>query len=124
MVSPSGSPFNVGIEDPDDPRRVAAVVPCRSGGVATSGTAARGEHVYNPRSGAAAVGLASVTVIGQSLETADVLATAAFVAGERALGLVATVEGYQALCIWLDGGLSSTEGWPGSAVDADGWLPA
>jgi FAD:protein FMN transferase len=116
VVCPSGIPFTVGIQDPRDPARVAAVVPCRAGGVATSGTAARGEHLYDPRSGAAAVASASVTVVGPSLQTADVLATAAFVAGEDALELITATAGYEGLRIDLGGRLTATMGWDGTAV--------
>jgi thiamine biosynthesis lipoprotein len=55
-------------------------------------------------------GLASVTVTGPSLLWADVLATAAFVAGEGALDLVAGVPGYQALVVAPDGRLAQTAG--------------
>ena len=108
VVCPSGEPFNVGIQDPFESTRVAAVVACRAGAVATSGTAARGEHLYDPRSGGAAVGSASVTVVGPSLEAADVLATAAFVGG---LDLVAVLPGYEALSIDRDGRQVTTPGW-------------
>lgn len=111
VVCPSGEPFNVGIQHPRDATRVAAVVACRGGAVATSGTAARGQHLYDPRSGDACAGSSSVTVVGPSLETADVLATAAFVAGQDGLGLVAKMAGYEAMRIELDGRHSVTEGW-------------
>ena len=111
VVCPSGVPFNVGIADPRDPRQVVALVPRACGGVATSGTAARGLHLYDPRSGSTATASASVTVAGPSLETADVLATAAFVAGDGALRLIGTVPGYEGLRVGLDGTLSHTPGW-------------
>lgn len=120
---PTGQPFNVGIQDPRDATRVAAVVPCRGGGVATSGTAVRGEHLYDPRSGSAAVALASVTVMGPSLETADVLATAAFVAGASALKLIEATSGYEGLRIDHQGRLSSTAGWNGPQVARADRLP-
>jgi thiamine biosynthesis lipoprotein len=116
VLSPSGTAFRVGVQDPRDDRRVAAVLDRASGGVATSGTAARGAHLYDPRSGAAAVASASVTVTGPFLETADVLATAAFVAGDGALALVEAVPAYEALRIGLDGSLGATSGWPGRGV--------
>ncbi len=116
VLAPSGAPFTVGIQDPFDAARVAAVVACRAGAVATSGTAARGLHLYDPRSGDPAAWSSSVTVVGPSLESADVLATAAFVAGERALEVVAAVVGYEALRIDLVGALSSTAGWTGAAL--------
>ena len=112
---PSGEPFRVGIQDPQDGSRIAAVVESTGDAVATSGTAARGAHLYDPRTGNAADQLASLTVVGPSLETADVLATAAFVAGDDAFALVATVPGYAALRIDPNGAQSRTDNWPGAA---------
>jgi thiamine biosynthesis lipoprotein len=90
------------------------VVRLTGGAVATSGTAARGEHLYDPRTGLPAAALASVSVAGPSLETADVLATAAFVAGPGAPDLVATVSGYTCLVIARDGTQRASAGWPGA----------
>ena len=74
----------VGIEDPRDRSRVLLTVPLRRGAVATSGTAARGQHIVDPRSGLPPPGLLSATVVGPSLTWADVYATAAFVQGADA----------------------------------------
>jgi len=85
----SPSTWLVGVEDPREPGVVAATIPLRSGGLATSGAAARGAHVVDPRSGTAISRSGSATVWGPSLLWADVWATALFVdplAGERALG--------------------------------------
>jgi thiamine biosynthesis lipoprotein len=113
VLSPTGEPFTVGVQDPRDVHRVAAAVPCSSGAVATSGTAARGAHLYDPRSGAAAeTGWSSITVLGPSLETADVLATAAFVAGDRWRETVDLVGGYAGLGIDADGAVHRTPAWP------------
>jgi thiamine biosynthesis lipoprotein len=71
--------WRVGIEDPRDRSRIAEVVELRHGGVATSGTAARGAHLYDPAAGTFAVRTGSVTVVGPSLMWADVWATALFV---------------------------------------------
>jgi FAD:protein FMN transferase len=68
---------------------VSATVNLVSGGLATSGAAARGGHVVDPRTGAAIDRPGSATVWGPSLVWADVWATALFVdpaAGESALG--------------------------------------
>src|SRR4051794_18698799 len=110
---PSGRPFTVGIQDPRDPARVAAAVPCARGGVATSGTAARGAHLYDPRTGTATRSAwLSVTVTGPSLETADVLATAAFVAGDAWRDVLSLVPGYEGLGMDSGGGTVVTVGWP------------
>jgi thiamine biosynthesis lipoprotein len=80
-VDPAGVPWRIGIEDPHDPSRLAAVVPLHTGAIATSGTARRGSHIVDARTGRAPSGIASVTVVGSSLTTVDVDATAAFALG-------------------------------------------
>jgi thiamine biosynthesis lipoprotein len=113
VASASGQPFTVGIQDPRDVHRVAAAVPCSAGAVATSGTAARGAHLYDPRDGSRASSRwLSITVRGPSLETADVLATAAFVAGGQWQDVVLLVPGYAGLGIDADGALQASPGWP------------
>lgn len=72
-------PWRVGIEDPSDRTQIARVVTLTSGGVATSGSAARGAHVYDPRTGIPVAGGGSASVLGPDLLWADVWATAAYV---------------------------------------------
>jgi thiamine biosynthesis lipoprotein len=74
-----GPVWRVGIEDPRDRSRIAEVVELHHGGVATSGTAARGAHLYDPETGTFVDRTGSVTVVGPSLMWADVWATALFV---------------------------------------------
>lgn len=72
-------PWRIGIEDPRDRSRIAEVVELRHGGVATSGSAARGAHLFDPAAGNFVSRAGSVTVVGPSLMWADVWATALFV---------------------------------------------
>jgi len=103
----------VGIADPHDRARLLATVVVESGGVATSGTAERGGHVLDPRTGAPAVGLASVTVVGPSLLEADVLATAGLAAGpDRAPGVLAEHPHVDWLLVADDGRQRASPGWP------------
>jgi thiamine biosynthesis lipoprotein len=81
-----GALWRVGIEDPRDRSRVAQVVELHHGGVATSGTAARGAHLYDPNTQTFVDRGGSVTVVGPSLMWADVWATALFV-GPKSLML-------------------------------------
>jgi thiamine biosynthesis lipoprotein len=84
----SASTWLVGVEDPRKPGTVAATIPLRTGGLATSGAAARGAHVVDPRTAVAIGREGSATVWGPSLLWADVWATALFVdaqAGKAAL---------------------------------------
>jgi thiamine biosynthesis lipoprotein len=82
----SGAVWRVGIEDPRDRSQVAQVVELHHGGVATSGTAARGAHLYDPNAQTFVDRGGSVTIVGPSLMWADVWATALFV-GPKSLML-------------------------------------
>ena len=76
--------WRIGIEDPRDPRELAEVVTLTHGAVATSGAAARGAHIVDPRTGRGIDRQGSATVVGPELLWADVWATAAFVDPVRA----------------------------------------
>lgn len=73
--------WSVGIADPRHPGTVIATIEVADGAVATSGTAERGHHIIDPRSGKPASEVVSATVVADSLAHADVWATAAVVAG-------------------------------------------
>jgi thiamine biosynthesis lipoprotein len=102
-----GEPWRVGIEDPHDPARVLAVVPVRDGAVATSGTAHRGAHLVDARTGAAPGAVAQVTVTAPSLTWADVDATAAYALGARAAEWLRHRVGRAGLVVWTDGTTST-----------------
>jgi len=79
-----GGRWRVGLADPDAPGGLHGAVAVTDGGVATSGSAERGRHVLDPRTGAPADAVRAVTVIGPDVVTADVWATAAVAAGPSA----------------------------------------
>jgi thiamine biosynthesis lipoprotein len=103
-------PWRIGIENPGRPG-LLGFVERTAGAVATSGSAARGDHVVDPRTGSAPTALLSATVIGPSLLRADVLATAAFVRGEDAVGWVERFPGYRALLVRRDGTVLQSAGF-------------
>lgn len=78
---PDGEAWLIGIEHPLDPTRLVARVPVRRGAVATSGSAHRGAHVVDARSGRPQEALASATVIGARLTSVDIDATTALALG-------------------------------------------
>jgi thiamine biosynthesis lipoprotein len=106
-LDPGAPPWRVGIEDPRDPRRLVAVVPVGTGGVATSGTAHRGAHLVDARTGRPPTGVASVTVVAATLTAADVDATAAYALGADAARWLATRPGRTGLVVWADGTAST-----------------
>jgi thiamine biosynthesis lipoprotein len=98
-----GPAWRIGIEDPHDPARVLAVVPVADGAVATSGTAHRGAHLVDARTGAAPGVVAQVTVVARSLTAADVDATAAYALGSGAAEWLGRRLGRRGLVVWADG---------------------
>ena len=102
-----GSPWRVAIADPnsDDARAIRAIVEVNGEAVATSGTAARGLHLWDARTGQPSDALASMTVVGSHLTWADAFATAAFVMGLDGVDWVANFDGYRALAITSAGEL-------------------
>jgi len=114
-ADPDGTPWRIGIEDPRDVGRVLAVVPVTNGAVATSGTARRGQHLVDARTGLAPEGISAVTVLADSLTWADIDATAAYAQGQAAAAWLATRPGRTGFVVWADG---STTTVTGAAVDA------
>jgi FAD:protein FMN transferase len=112
-VAGDASPdWRVGLEDPDDVRRIIGVVPLRAGGVATSGSVHRGAHIIDPRTARPADALRAATVTGPSLMWADVFATATIVAGAQALEWIAGLAGYEALVVTPNGDVLATPVFP------------
>ena len=102
--------WRLGIEDPADRTRLLATVPLRTGGMATSGTAARGAHIVVPRTGERVDRAGSVTVVGPDLTWADVHATAAFAQGDGAERYLATLAGHLSFVVRPDGTTATIEG--------------
>jgi FAD:protein FMN transferase len=107
-----GEGWAIGIQHPLRPELLVDTVTLTAAAVATSGTAARGRHVWDPMTGRPAVGIASVTVIARDLVRADVLATAAVAHGPGAAAWLEAIPGIEALVVSDDGDATSTAGWP------------
>ena len=93
----SGEPWRIGITDPRDASMLVGTVDVKNGAVATSGTAERGTHLWDPRTGEPATAFLSVTVTGPSLTWADAYATTVFVMGELGLEWIGQFPGYSVL---------------------------
>jgi thiamine biosynthesis lipoprotein len=106
---PDASSWKVGIQDPNDNKKIIMWVPATNTSVVTSGNYERfieinGSeycHIINPKLGWPAKNLSSVTVICSNAELADALATTVFVLGtENGLLLINNIEGVE--CIIID----------------------
>ena len=86
--NPNGEPWSVGIRHPRLDGQLIDVLHVSDKAVCTSGDyerkTAEGHHILDPRTGAAAAGAASATVVAPTAMLADAVATAAFVLGPAA----------------------------------------
>ncbi len=106
--APPGRKWRIGIQDPDDPKAVFAIVPLSDRAIATSGdyeryffrTHVRYHHILDPKTGYPARGLRSVSVLAKTTMEADALATALFVLGKgKAIRWLAKHPEYQAVLV-------------------------
>lgn len=94
-----GQSWSVGIRNPFKPDEIVKVVHLKDGeGMATSGTYARGAHIYNPLNPSEPLNeIVSLTVIGPDVYEADRFATAAFAMGRKGIEFIEKrpeLEGY------------------------------
>lgn len=94
-----GEPWRIGIVDPRDNNILAGTAEIVTGAVATSGTAERGAHLWDPRTGTPATHFQSVTVSGPSLKWADAFATIVFVLGAEGPEWLSQFPGYDLLTV-------------------------
>jgi thiamine biosynthesis lipoprotein len=107
---PAGEPWRIGIEDPADAQRLIGRVAVNRGAVATSGTAHRGPHIVDGRTGAVPTRVASVTVLADSLTWADIDATAAYALDSGAAAWLAGRTGRRSIVVWRDGTVEEVSG--------------
>jgi thiamine biosynthesis lipoprotein len=81
--------------------------------LATSGSAERGDHIWDPKAPNKEVAkeLLQVSVVARDLVTADVWATAAFAEGARAVDHLDKIDGIEALFVLANGELAATSGF-------------
>jgi thiamine biosynthesis lipoprotein len=108
-------PWRIGVSDPVRPGALTAVVSAadtRQLAVATSGTAERGAHIVDPRTGRPAeTDLVAVTVVAPRLVWADCWATAAFAMGSRkGLDWLESLPEVEALLITAEDEVRCTKG--------------
>jgi thiamine biosynthesis lipoprotein len=104
--------WRVGVQHPGDRHAIAAVLETRDLAVATSGAYERGAHIVDPHTGAPPHGVASVTVVGPDLGTADAYSTAAFAMGLDGPGWTLRLDNYEAMTILEDETVLCTPAFP------------
>lgn len=93
-----GQLWRVGIRNPFNRNENVKVLALTECGIATSGTAIRGQHIYDPYDrNMPLLDIVSLTVIGPNIYEADRFATAAFAMGRKGIQFIertAGLEGY------------------------------
>lgn len=103
--------WKIGIRNPFAIDKITKVISSAGGGIATSGTYLRGEHIYNPKNGEAVNEIVSLTVIGPNIYDADRFATAAFAMGKKAIYFIESLVGFEGYMIDATGIGTMTSGF-------------
>jgi thiamine biosynthesis lipoprotein len=107
-----GAPWRVGIRNPFNRAEHVKTLSVTDRGVATSGTAIRGQHIYNPyHADQPITEIVSMTVIGPDVYEADRFATAAFAMGRMGVAFVEGLDGVEGYMIDAQGIATYTSGF-------------
>jgi thiamine biosynthesis lipoprotein len=107
-----GNLWRVGIRNPFNRVEHVKVLALTDCGVATSGTAIRGQHIYDPyHPTTPIVDVASITVIGPNIYEADRFATAAFAMGKRGIQFIEKLAGFEGYMIDANARATFTSGF-------------
>ena len=114
-----GRPWRVGIRNPFQRQEYVKVLELTDCGVATSGTAVRGQHIYDPYQPCVPLReVLSLTVIGPNIYEADRFATAAFAMGRRVIQFIETLTGCEGYLIDANARATYTSGFERYVVHA------
>ena len=104
--------WNVGIRNPFNHAQIVKVLALTERGVATSGTAIRGQHIYNPYQRESPIqDIVSMTVIGPDIYEADRFATAAFAMGRQGILFIEHLENFEGYMIDAQARATMTSGF-------------
>lgn len=107
-----GRPWHVGLRNPFNRHENVKILALSGCGIATSGTAVRGQHIYDPHQPKVPIGdVVSLTVIGPDVYEADRIATAAFAMGVRGIQFIQQTPGLEGYQIRRDGICTYTSGF-------------
>ncbi len=105
-------PWRVGIRNPFNRNEHVKVLTITDAGIATSGTAIRGQHIYNPhRPHTPLLDIVSLTVIGPNVYEADRFATAAFAMGRKGISFIDQLPGFEGYMIDASARATFTRGF-------------
>ncbi len=94
--------WTIGVRNPFELDQIIKVIVLQNGAIATSGNYIKKNHIFNPINGQIVANPVSLTVIGQSIIEADVMATAAFAMGPEGINWLEKLNGLEAYMIESD----------------------
>ncbi|GHO50370.1 FAD:protein FMN transferase [Ktedonospora formicarum] len=107
-----GNLWRVGVRNPFHHAEHVKVLALTNRGIATSGTAIRGQHIYDPYNPhKLLLDIVSITIIGPNVYEADRYATAAFAMGRKGILFVEKLTGFEGYMIDAQGRATFTSGF-------------
>lgn len=104
--------WRIGIRNPFNRAENVKILALTDHGIATSGTAIRGQHIYNPYApDTPLLEIISLTVIGPNIYDADRFATAAFAMGHRGINFIEKLAGFEGYMINAQARATYTSGF-------------
>lgn len=114
-----GQLWRIGIRNPFRREEIVKVVTVSDAGIATSGTAVRGQHIYDPHEpDKQLTDIVSLTVIGPDIYEADRFATAAFAMGTQGIRFIESLHGFEGYMIDAAGSATLTSDFERYVADA------
>ena len=107
-----GNPWRIGIRNPFNRKEIVKVLAVMDKGIATSGTAIRGQHIYDPHLlHTPPQDIVSLTIIGPNVYEADRFATASFAMGKRGINFIEQLPGFEGYMIDASARATFTSGF-------------
>ncbi len=115
-----GQSWRIGIKNPFNEAQIVKALALADGGIATSGTYCRGEHIYNPKIKVQTESaVVSLTVVGPNVYEADRFATAAFAMGVAGIEFIDGLQGFEGYLIDRQGNGTESSGFKNYVLKPD-----
>jgi FAD:protein FMN transferase len=109
--SETGKPWKIGVRNPIVRDENIAIVSLDNEAIATSGTAIRGNHIYNPVDEHMDETIISLSVISKRIIDADRMATAAFAMGKNGIQFIESLDGFEGYVVDKNKVATQTTNW-------------
>ena len=110
---PNGSPWNIGIRDPLNKRKLISFARMKNQALTTSGVYQRRIHdIFHPKTGRASQQVLSASVISKTAMEGDALSTSLYILGpEKGMAVIETCEGTGAFVVMDNHKIMKSRSW-------------